>query len=430
VAVKFFATPAHRELIDMVMAVKEAGHVKQLEPVSKTKIRGVLALLKHGELLITQGEYGEPVRLFLAPGIETFKDLRERHDAFLSSYMIDHHLFIPAVLRTELVWQVDEETKKMRLGGMEALVLRLKQFFGGMPEYSVKALDGEANAEGASKVPSPPSAYAARGMGGRGGAARGPPYGGPGSKFGQQYPQYAGGRFGNNASPPESGYNTGYTRGGYTFASRAQHQRFANAQASLNWANNEEYAELAEEKPWTENSSPPLPAKNATSAGSTPSTGMSPSLSAQAPVYDATKLNPAAKSFGPPATVRPSDVASIEAFNFDVAPRFSAGKSAVDSSRLQGLSAGLSSLSAAPSDSTWLPQSGVAGKSKLDMWNGGGSSFFSSPPPGMDTALEEGEVSPLAPGNETLNLSLKELRVDAQPFPTPKSGTRYVRCTS
>lgn len=66
----------------------------------------MLALLKHGELLITQGEEGEPVRLYLAYGINTFKDLRDRHDAFLNRYMQEHHLFIPVILKTELVWQV------------------------------------------------------------------------------------------------------------------------------------------------------------------------------------------------------------------------------------------------------------------------------------------------------------------------------------
>ena len=48
-------TPAHRELIDLVMSLKATDLISNIDSVSKTKIRGVLALLKHGELLTTQG---------------------------------------------------------------------------------------------------------------------------------------------------------------------------------------------------------------------------------------------------------------------------------------------------------------------------------------------------------------------------------------
>eukprot|EP00597_Dinobryon_sp_UTEXLB2267_P014736 CAMPEP_0170107832 /NCGR_PEP_ID=MMETSP0020_2-20130122/6212_1 /TAXON_ID=98059 /ORGANISM="Dinobryon sp., Strain UTEXLB2267" /LENGTH=1044 /DNA_ID=CAMNT_0010332441 /DNA_START=252 /DNA_END=3386 /DNA_ORIENTATION=+ len=129
VAIKSSSTPAHRELIDMVMAVRDSGKISQLDHVSKTKVRGVLALLKHGELLITQGEEGEPVRLFLAHGITCFKDLRERHDAFLHKYIQEHHLFIPAILKSELVWQLEEETKTHRLIAVEGIVNRLTNFY-------------------------------------------------------------------------------------------------------------------------------------------------------------------------------------------------------------------------------------------------------------------------------------------------------------
>ncbi len=129
VAIRSSSTPAHRELIDMVMAVKESNKISQLEHVSKTKVRGVLALLKHGELLITQGAEGEPVRLYLAHGINTFKDLRERHDVFLGRYMLEHHLFIPAILKSELVWQFEEDTKAKRLESLNKLVAQLHFFY-------------------------------------------------------------------------------------------------------------------------------------------------------------------------------------------------------------------------------------------------------------------------------------------------------------
>jgi hypothetical protein len=179
VAVKSFATPAHRDLIDMVMTVKKSSQVTGLENVSKTKIRGVLALLKHGELLITQGDYGVPVRIYLAMGIDSFRDLRERHDTFLNMYMANHHLFIPTLLRNELVWNVDEATQNMRLEAIDKLTTKFKCILGAYPEYSqehfgvgetssmtsgltsgnitlLRAVEAEAEAEAVSAVVPPP----------------------------------------------------------------------------------------------------------------------------------------------------------------------------------------------------------------------------------------------------------------------------------
>jgi len=42
---------AHRELIDIVIFAKENGTLADVDAVSKTKVRGILALLKHGEIL-------------------------------------------------------------------------------------------------------------------------------------------------------------------------------------------------------------------------------------------------------------------------------------------------------------------------------------------------------------------------------------------
>jgi hypothetical protein len=46
-------TTAHKELIDVVMAVKECGSISYLERVSKTKVRGVIALLKLATIIET-----------------------------------------------------------------------------------------------------------------------------------------------------------------------------------------------------------------------------------------------------------------------------------------------------------------------------------------------------------------------------------------
>jgi hypothetical protein len=129
VAIKSNASLPHRELIDMVVAVKESRVLSQLENVSRTKIRGVLALLKHAQLFVTQGDEGEAVRLHLASGINAFKDLRDKHDLFINRCILQHHLFIPIALKGELVWQLEPEIKTFRLEELKGLEQALENFF-------------------------------------------------------------------------------------------------------------------------------------------------------------------------------------------------------------------------------------------------------------------------------------------------------------
>lgn len=119
---------AHRELIDVVMAIKDARAVTQLDNVSRTKVRGVLALLKHAQMFITHGEEGEAVRLHLTPAIATFKDLRDKHDAFVNRCILQHHLFIPVNLKSELVWQLENDIKELRLQELKGLEAKIDAF--------------------------------------------------------------------------------------------------------------------------------------------------------------------------------------------------------------------------------------------------------------------------------------------------------------
>lgn len=457
VAVRSFATPAHRELIDMVMTVKESGKVSQLEPVSKTKIRGVLALLKHGELLTTQGEYGEPVRLSLAPGIETFKDLRERHDGFLNMYMMDHHLFIPTVLRTELVWQLDEETRAMRLEAMDRLVLKLKLFFSSHAEYSAHALDRDssgsisststgASSGGAAAVAADPSfkqpAFGPGGYGGRGPNNKygnmGPPMAmqmqmpGGGRGAGRGYVPYGGrgaGRYGysnyyNNGGGPFDGpYGAGGAGYGYPsnhsggrfgggYAARLAQQRLANAQASATWANNEDYAELANED-WGDGDATSSAAISASANGQGVTNGSRTNsnknnvthLSPQAPSFDPSQLKATApttvtggKASGAhnhhhhsghnahhSLTPKTSGHGLGEMLSFDYSRLDANSPASGSASRLASLNglnlidpkdASTGRIEPSLDDGAWLAVAAAGGKSNFDFWNDPTSNFF------------------------------------------------------
>lgn len=76
---------AHRELIDLVIDVKESSLFSDFEDVSKTKIRGLLALLKHSQILEPYLFEEDPVKLKLVDSIQSFTMLRKIHDKFLLS---------------------------------------------------------------------------------------------------------------------------------------------------------------------------------------------------------------------------------------------------------------------------------------------------------------------------------------------------------
>ncbi len=75
---------AHREIIEIIMSIKESEKFPHFENVSKTKIRGLLALMKHSEILLPYINGDDPVKLQLSPEIHDFKTLRKFHDDFLS----------------------------------------------------------------------------------------------------------------------------------------------------------------------------------------------------------------------------------------------------------------------------------------------------------------------------------------------------------
>lgn len=172
----------------MVMAVRDSNTITQLETVSKTKVRGVLALLKHGEMLVTHGAEGEPVRLHLAPNINSFRDLRERHDSFLSRYMDEHHLYLPAILKCELVWMFAEDVKAQRLEAMAKLMVKLQYFYSGFVANPIKSTLHPEYRNAAQFVPPALSTAQDRGAPPGYGGARAPPapavYGSQAQDFG------------------------------------------------------------------------------------------------------------------------------------------------------------------------------------------------------------------------------------------------------
>jgi hypothetical protein len=128
-AVKCINTMGHRELMDMISAVKGMNIVSGIDQVSKSKTRGIFELLKFSKSLIFSHVEGEPVQLSLGVGIDSFKDFKERHDMYLKNCWLRLHIRLAPNIRKQLVWDLDNETMMKRLLEFQLLEEKVMSFF-------------------------------------------------------------------------------------------------------------------------------------------------------------------------------------------------------------------------------------------------------------------------------------------------------------
>jgi hypothetical protein len=115
--------------MDMVISVKEAGILTQIDEISKTKIRAVFCLLKNSRAMVTSNGEGESVRISFGKGISTFRQFRERQDSFINKCLTIQQIFIPFEMKGDLIWQLDSSLMVLRLEELKTLELGLEDFF-------------------------------------------------------------------------------------------------------------------------------------------------------------------------------------------------------------------------------------------------------------------------------------------------------------
>jgi hypothetical protein len=113
----------HKELVDVTIEVQDRGHLGSSNnaPLSKTKLRGVLGLLKSAGILNVQhlDEFDEPtsveasaikeVKLSLERSIHTFEDFRIMHDHFIPEWVKSTGNWkLSSAEKRILLWNPDE----------------------------------------------------------------------------------------------------------------------------------------------------------------------------------------------------------------------------------------------------------------------------------------------------------------------------------
>lgn len=132
---KHFA--ALRELIDMTLIIKDSKLLSQVEQVSKTKIRGLLALLKQSGSLTTEIlEGGKAVRLIWAEHIHSFNDIRKAHDQYIRSLLTENQIILPNDVLMQLTWMFDDNVRQERLEMINIIIHKVTNYLETIDKYN------------------------------------------------------------------------------------------------------------------------------------------------------------------------------------------------------------------------------------------------------------------------------------------------------
>lgn len=128
-ALKAFHRPViHRELLHLAMVLKDSGYVTGVSHISKTKVRGLITILKQAEVILKCGALGDTVQLYLNDIVTNFGIVRDRHDQFLIGYMAESVIIIPEEMKGDILWQIPHDMREKRLEILDGLTNQLEVF--------------------------------------------------------------------------------------------------------------------------------------------------------------------------------------------------------------------------------------------------------------------------------------------------------------
>lgn len=118
---------SHQELLEIILMIKNVRLVADIQHITKTKIRGVVTLLKHSKLLATHyPDLEQPAHLSLAPQMNSFQTLREELDVFLCNFIMEQHIMMPPHVMQYIVWPADERAKGSKIPELLDLIKQVE----------------------------------------------------------------------------------------------------------------------------------------------------------------------------------------------------------------------------------------------------------------------------------------------------------------
>lgn len=120
---------SHKEIVDIVMYLQDSGYLGKDDatPLSKTKLRGVLGLLKNADILSVQHDGDsvilpsssssdgivKEVKLVMNNRIRSFEDFRHMHDSYIPDCIRNLQLILSAEDLKLIRWTADDSQQKL-----------------------------------------------------------------------------------------------------------------------------------------------------------------------------------------------------------------------------------------------------------------------------------------------------------------------------
>ena len=138
----------HKETIDIVQYIQE-NRSSALEGITKTKTRGVLALMKHAGAIDSFTPVGDSVQITFSGTVASFEQFRCLHDNYLKSAAVDCDVELSTKEWNSLIWDAAKRRNILAKCTQEIKKLRLsldnlpKEFLSNLAMQSTPSADEE-----------------------------------------------------------------------------------------------------------------------------------------------------------------------------------------------------------------------------------------------------------------------------------------------
>lgn len=117
-----------KALVDQVLYIKETNIIPELQGVSKTKVRGLIALLRQCDVVLIHHIDKDNILLVVNDDVHEFQEIRTRHDHFIESFMIKNKLYLSPDARKLVFWHLTAEEMKGKVQEMNSIISKVQNY--------------------------------------------------------------------------------------------------------------------------------------------------------------------------------------------------------------------------------------------------------------------------------------------------------------
>lgn len=132
-SLSMFGPLTHIQLMTITLTLKDHQIIDQNERISKTKLRGLISLIKAMGIIIVYRNEKNQALIRLMEEIQDFNDIRRRHDNYLINFNKDNRINVPMEILGELLWNLIPEERQVRLNQIEETSQMIKLMFNTLP---------------------------------------------------------------------------------------------------------------------------------------------------------------------------------------------------------------------------------------------------------------------------------------------------------